>query len=238
MSCKSAPPLKARTCRVVVAVMLCAAVGCTSGKSDDWKFAGVWAPPWSERKPEPQIPARMVTSWTHTVLHRTGETPQRGFGGRMLFFGTQSDEPIRVAGQLVVYAFDESDRQPHETQPTRRYIYPVDQFARLESDTKLGASYSVWVPWDKVGGEQKHVSLIARFEPIGGTLLLGEQTRHLLPGSGGPTPVPDKYEVQLATHQAATPVKETATHAEVQTTSTPRSTMRTTAIPLPARRTK
>ena len=173
----------------------------------------------------------MVTSWTHTVLHRTGETPQRGFGGRLLFFGSESDEPIRVAGQLVVYAFDETDRQPHETHPTRRYIYPADQFARLESRTKLGASYSVWVPWDKVGGEQKHISLIARFEPTGGPLLLGEQTKHLLPGAGMPDTGPDKYNVQLASHQT-----ETATPtAETKPAPTASTEMKTTAIPLPKR---
>ena len=94
----------------------------------------------------------------------------------------EKDDPVRVEGQLVVYAFDETDRAPHETQPTRRYIFPKDEFARHESDSKLGASYSVWLPWDEAGGPSKKISLIARFEPEGGPIVLGEQTRHMLPG--------------------------------------------------------
>jgi hypothetical protein len=40
----------------------------------------------------------------------------------------------------------------------------------------------VWLPWDEVGGKVKQVSLIAKFEPHSGTYVMGEQTKHLLPG--------------------------------------------------------
>ena len=124
----------------------------------------------------------MVSTWADTVLHKAGEKPVRGFGGRLVFFGQESDEPVRVDGQLVVYAFDESGRELHDTQPTRKFVFPAEQFVRHESESKLGPSYSVWLPWDEVGGEQKNISLIARFEAKNGPLVMGEQTRHLLPG--------------------------------------------------------
>ena len=136
----------------------------------------------SSKPAPPEIPARIVSTWTDTVLQRTGKTPQRGFGGRLVFFTRDSEEPVRVDGQLVVYAFDETDRAPHETHPSRKYVFPRDEFARHESESQLGASYSVWLPWDEVGGNMKQISLIARFEPEGGNYVMGEQTKHLLPG--------------------------------------------------------
>ena len=103
----------------------------------------------------------------------------------MVFLDGELDDPVRVDGQLVIDANDETDRASHETHPTRRYVFPREQFARHESQSKLGPFYSVWMPWDEVGGSQKNLSLIARFEPHEGPLVLGEHTRHLLLGING-----------------------------------------------------
>lgn len=207
-------------------LIVAAAIGCAVDGTSDLKLPRVW-PTSDAETPPVKTPARIITSWTHTVLHRTGQKPQRGFGGRLLFFERGSDESVRVEGQLVIYAFDETNRSPHNTQPTRRYIYPPEQFARLESPSKLGPSYSVWMPWDEVGGEQKHISLIARFEPVDGPLVVGEQTRHFLPGAmTSPLPEASQPAVELATHEVEVVKVE-------QKIETPK--MRTTAIPVPRR---
>jgi hypothetical protein len=112
-----------------------------------------------DEKPEPQVPSRFVATWTETVLNTAGQKPLRGFGGRIAFFKQASDDPIRVDGQLVVYAFDETSRPSHETHPTRKYIFPADEVVRHESDSKVGTSYSFWLPWDEVGGSLRNISL-------------------------------------------------------------------------------
>ncbi|QDS98587.1 hypothetical protein HG15A2_18680 [Adhaeretor mobilis] len=165
-----------------------AATGCKSGKNDEWKFAQGWdvrkAVGMESDKPEPpQTPIRLVSSWTQAVHHSGGAQPKRGFGGRIVFFSRESDIPVRVEGQLVVYAFDETDRAEHETHPTKRFIFPPEQFVRHESTTKLGSAYSVWLPWDDVGGPRKNITLITRFEPADGALVIGEPTKNLLPGT-------------------------------------------------------
>jgi hypothetical protein len=164
---------------------LLASTGCRGPWSKDWKVSDMWsmdAAPWSDDEDQPQTPRRMVGTWTDTVLHQTGKTPQRGFGGRLIFYGEEADKPVLVDGQLVIYAFDETNRVPTDNKPTRRYVFPADQVARRMSKTKLGPSYSFWLPWDEVGGLQTDISLIARFEPKDGALVVGEQTRHILPG--------------------------------------------------------
>ena len=120
------------------------------------------------------------------MLHQGGKKPQRGFGGRLIFYGEDNEKPVLVDGQLVVYAFDESNREATDNKPTRRYVFPADQVARRMSKSELGPSYSFWLPWDEVGGPQTEISLIPRFEPKEGPIVIGEQTKHLLAGRNWP----------------------------------------------------
>jgi hypothetical protein len=139
--------------------------------------------PWplaSEDKP--QQPQRVTPIWTDTVLYHPDRPPERGFGGRLFFYGGQGDKPVKVDGTLVVYAFDEAGRDPSNTRPDRKYVFPKDVFDMHYSESAIGHSYSVWIPWDKVGGEQKQISLIVRFLPAQGAPVVSEMTKHLLPG--------------------------------------------------------
>jgi len=209
---------------------LIASAGCSTGKSASGKYAKSWdirraIGMQTDESTPPQVPTRLISTWEDTVLSKQGQKPQRGFGGRLVFFNRESDEAIRVDGQLIVYAFDEADAELKNTQPTRRYVFPREQFARHESPSQIGPAYSVWLPWSELGGEQKNVSLIARFEPNKGPLIAGEQTKHLLPGT---SPVlakskdeqaRAKNEIQLAQYSASESVK-------------PKERLTTTSIPL------
>src|SRR3972149_842389 len=170
---------------LIAAVLL--ATGCHSPWSKGWGFSDTFdlnkRIPWSDDGPREGTPIRVVDTWTDTVLHQTGKPAQRGFGGRLIFYDKQGDEPILVEGRLVVYAFDETGREITDNKPTRRYVFPADQLARHQSESELGASYSFWLPWDEVGGPQTEISLICRFEPNGGPTVVGEQTKHVLPGT-------------------------------------------------------
>jgi len=215
-------------------VTLAASAGCSTGKSANWKFAKTWnlrqaMGLQTDEPAPPQVPTRLVSTWEDTVLTRQGQKPQRGFGGRLVFFNRESDEAVRVEGQLIVYAFEEANAELKNAPPTRRYVFPREQFARHESPSQLGPAYSVWLPWSELGGEQKNISLIARFEPHHGTLIVGEQTKHLLPGTS-PVLVKSKNEpmspgngVRLAQYSATTDADKSVK---------PKKRLTTTSIPL------
>ncbi len=213
--------------------------GCAS-KGDSWKFAKSWdlrrAVGLKSNQPEPtQIPTRLVATWSDTVLYSQGKKPERGFGGRLTFFGRDSKDAVRVDGQLVVYAYDETDRESHETHPTRRFVFPREQFARHESESGVGASYSVWLPWDAIGGPRKTISLIARFEPHQGSLIVGEQTRHMLPGTTLAATQSDAADgnLRLVQHQGSEQNKPAVVTAGGQALSSTSTRRQTTSIPLP-----
>jgi hypothetical protein len=161
---------------------LLAAGGCSMPKASDFKPSKLFSLG-DDDEPEKGIPVRMVGTWTDTVLSQAGQKSQRGFGGRLMFYGKKEDKPILVEGQLVVYAFDETNRAVTDNKPTRRYVFPPDEVARRMSKSELGAGYSFWLPWDEVGGPQTEVSLACRFESKGGGVITSEQTRHRLPGT-------------------------------------------------------
>jgi len=161
-------------------VLLAAASGCAKL---DLKPAVPFSMPWEEK---PQVPDRVVAFWTDTILYQSNQPPIRGFGGRLMFYGPGSSKPIKVDGELVVYAFDEEGRDPTDVKPDRKYVFPAEQFAKHYSKSKLGHSYSVWIPWDEAGGPQKEISLIVRFVPKEGPVIVGEQSRQLLPGPSPP----------------------------------------------------
>ena len=125
-------------------------------------------------------PSRMTALWTHTVLNQAGRRSVRGFGGRIMFHSRETEKPVRVEGTLTIYAFDETERA--SSVPERKFVFTSEQFETHYSKSKLGHSYSIWLPWDEVGGELRRINLVARFEPTGGSLIMSEPSVQVLPG--------------------------------------------------------
>lgn len=183
------------------------------------------------------VPERVVATWSEAVLHQSG-SGTRGFGGRLFFYDRQSETPMRVDGQLVVYAFVEDNRAKTNNKPTKRYVFPPQQFAKHESISDVGASYSVWLPWDAAGGQQSEVSLIARFEPSqGGGLVVSDQARQRLPGK-------PRTETMIAEQANESRIEQTSFNTSVQVrdiapagsqAEPPKPRMTATTISLPGR---
>jgi len=81
--------------RPILLILLLPVLGCQTGNPDGSQSAQSWVPSWDIRKaigwrqeqPDaPAVPVRVESTWTDTVLHRTGKKPMRGFGGRLVFF--------------------------------------------------------------------------------------------------------------------------------------------------------
>ncbi len=226
-------------CLAVAAALVASGSGCTQ-----WKISEHDLFPW--RKDEPQVPTRVVAMWNPTVLNQTDRPSTRGFGGRLMFYGAKEDKSVMVEGTLVVYGFDETHSKKGEPRPQRKYVITRDQFARHYSKSAIGNSYSIWIPWDDAMGSPCKVSLIVRFIPKQGAVVIGEQTTLLLPGPG---PVPTETDAKLEPSQATTPasgqvlpnmVRQISHEAEIPRPLTGASPaemagqqIRTTTIPIP-----
>jgi hypothetical protein len=126
---------------------------------------------------------KIISVWQYTVLHQDGQPPVRGFGGRVWFYGKEGEKPVEVEGTLEVYAFDETNRDPTNITPDRKYVFTPEEFQKHHGENSLGHSYNFWLPWGDVNGPELEFSLIARFTPVDGSgTIVGEATRHELPG--------------------------------------------------------
>ena len=145
--------------------------------------------PWSGEDDEPTVPKSVTAMWTDTVMYKPGSPGTRGFGGRFHFFGDDTKTPVRVDGTLTVYVFS-AENESKSTMPEKKFVFMPEQIAQHCSESSLGPSYSFWLPWDAVGGPQRQLSLIARFEAGTGHAVLSTPAKVVLPGAelAGPPP--------------------------------------------------
>jgi hypothetical protein len=176
---------------------------------------GCKKPQWLYGKDEPRVPVKVVAMWKDTILYRA-EQPQsvRGFGGRLMFYADKSEKPVKVEGTLTVYAFDETHGMKDDPRPTRKYVFTPEQFTLHYSKSEIGHSYSVWLPWDAAANPPCKVSLIARFLPKKGSLVIGEQCLQLLPGPENLTPAPEPPQTS-GTLRSVNPVRPVSHEVEV-----------------------
>lgn len=169
----------------IASVIIPGVIGCSTFSTSDSNGQGsaLNRIPWFSKKdqpPEPYpSPVKLVATWTPDTLIQTGRTPTRGFGGRVYFFNEKS-RAVPVEGTLVVHGFDEHAGDP-ESQ-VKRFAFTPEQFTQHFSQSDLGASYSVWIPWDAAGGENRKISLVATFMTKEGKTVQGPPTTVLLPG--------------------------------------------------------
>ncbi|NLX94666.1 MAG: hypothetical protein GXY83_00680 [Rhodopirellula sp.] len=198
-------------CRIcpILGSLLLIGVGFTTGckpidlsPSQDW-FGG--------SDSDPRAPTSLTAVWSPAMLERTDGTRARGFGGRLMFYQAKSQNPVRVDGALIVYAYDEEAGNSADSRPSRKYVFTREQFATHYSKSDLGHSYSVWIPWDKMGGEARQVSLVVRFTPIDGSTIVSEPSKVTLPGN---TPLIEQqiHTESQPTRPAATGLVQPASH--------------------------
>ncbi len=182
-------------------LILSSLVGCQSVNKET--LTDTLFPPLTGSKKEPDIefgvPAKMAVIWRETAMSNPLGPGTRGFGGRVYFYDAQSD-PVRVDGELIVYAFDDSTpaSDMDSRVPDRKYVFRRSELQKHYSETDIGHSYSVWVPWDKVGGFRKTIALLPMFKPAKGSIVKSDQSIVLLPGK-----VPEDVNAQKAESPAA-----------------------------------
>jgi len=133
-----------------------------------------------EKEAEPAEPMTMVATWKGSVLETAGVN-SRGFGGRIFFYDA-ANNAVEAEGELTVYGFDDTKKKAGDSGADKKFVFRASEFQTHKSDNGLGASYSIWIPWEKVGGYRKTISLIPIFKTKDGKILKGGQAVNVLHG--------------------------------------------------------
>ncbi|QDU78597.1 hypothetical protein Pla110_03010 [Polystyrenella longa] len=137
--------------------------------------------PWETDDDEIRSPERLVAVWKDTIMNQRSQKGVRGFGGRVMFYDSQGAKPIRVAGDVVIYAFDNTGVDA-DAIPDRKFVFKADRLEEHYSKSALGHSYSFWLPWEEIGGEPRKISLLVRFEGEAGETVMSDPAMQSLPG--------------------------------------------------------
>lgn len=195
---------------VALLMLMSAGSGCTtftkgkgSKKDSPWESMKWW-------KKEYQTPTKMAVLWSPDLLTVAGQPPTRGFGGRIYFYNEKS-QTIPVEGELVVHGFDETVKKAtagQESLPDKRFRFTAEQFTEHFSESDLGASYSVWIPWDSNEHTLKELTLIPTFVSSKGQAVQGAPAKVILPGRIGTQPGPATPVQTVAFEQSSIPTVE------------------------------
>ncbi|MCA9194914.1 MAG: hypothetical protein KDB03_24250 [Planctomycetales bacterium] len=148
----------------------------SSSANSNWGISKLW-------KKEYEQPAKMVAVWTPDTYTVPGQPITRGFGGRIYFYNDRS-QAIAVEGELFVYGWEEKSilLGTPKAEADKTFGFTSEQFTEHYSPTDLGASYSVWIPWDEAGGIQKEITIIPVFKMADGRAVQGSPSKLVLEG--------------------------------------------------------
>ena len=158
--------------------------GCASFTETDTKKKKKDKSWYSFKKKEYQVPQAVNVTWAYDLLTVPGKPATRGFGGRFYFYNEKT-QAVPVDGELMVYGFDDTHGTSDSmdlNQATKRFKFTAEQLTSHFSESQLGASYSVWIPWDAAPGDQKKIMLIPTFIAKDGKLVRGAAATLNLPG--------------------------------------------------------
>ncbi len=157
-------------------------LGCSAWSPATPRTEKSWKPSTWFKK-EFQEPASVATIWKADTIAEPGQPGQRGFGARVYFYNERS-QAIPIEGDLVIHGFltTPSSRKSPNDQADKKFTFSEEQLASQYSPSDLGASYSIWVPWDTEGGFREEITLVATFKSKKGTVVQGAPSRLFLPG--------------------------------------------------------
>jgi hypothetical protein len=212
-------------------------LGCQAFKTKSMNPLEMFAKEKQEVEPEEQTPAvrpvKLVAVWKDATLTGSANAQAiRGFAGRVYFFDAK-EQPIKVNGEFVVYAFDDSVEAESKEAPNKKFVITAENLAQKHSTSEIGSSYSIWLPWDAVGGERKSISLVPMLRSTEGWVLRGEAANAVLPGKK-----PDRINERedFMKHFRQTVANNGVTPASFSTDEPSKGSvekMRTTSIALP-----
>ncbi len=188
--------------------LLLATSGCSTWNNKTPSTGNKMWPPTEWFKKEYQKPNSMAAIWSPDVLAMPGKLPTRGFGGRVYFYNELS-QAIPVDGEIIVHGYLTTPGVQVEAEKVtadKTFAFTAAQLKTHFSPSELGASYSIWIPWDAAEGLRQEVTLIPTFKSVDGHLVQGEPARLYLPGrKAGKDDLPSPRAQTVSYRSSSTP---------------------------------
>lgn len=182
----------------VLCLLGCGLAGCSSNMA--YKRIAAKNP---MAKNSAKVPTKMVDVWkTYTETSPDG-VAMRGIGGRIHFYDNSSKKrSVKVDGDLTVFVFDGNEKDPAHAKPLRQYKFTAETLQDHYSFKKpLGHGYDFFMAFDEIGGEEKTLCVMTRFDDrLDGALVMTRPMNTILQGSKPASGPENQIQEFLADH--------------------------------------
>ena len=119
-------------------------------------------------KNAPKTPVEIVDAWNSYAQATPDGKMIRGMAGRVHFFDDKKkNQAVKVDGNLTVFVFDAKEMDPARSKPLKVFRFRSDTLEQYYSyQTPLGHGYNLFLPMDEIGGEEKPLYMITRFDNV------------------------------------------------------------------------
>jgi hypothetical protein len=132
-----------------------------------------------------KTPIEIVDVWNPCVQTTPEGKIMRGMAGRVHFYDNpKKKQTIKVDGNLAVYVFDGNETDPAHTKPLKVFKFAAETLSEHYAKQKpLGHGYNFFLPMDEVGGEEKSLCILVRFDDtLDEMLVMSHPVNAVLPG--------------------------------------------------------
>lgn len=194
---------------VCALVMASLTVGCTT-----FHF------PFDKRIPKASAsdPAvQIVCLWQQADGRAPEGFPCQGFSGQILFLSSKHGTPVQVEGDVRIYLFDDHGTEEEQTLPLRQFDFDAGSWTVHLTQTSLGPSYSVFVPYVRRGVKDANCALRVRLKPKKGPVVFSDLSNMPLNGNRKPVrgeeakPISEEENDEIAAEAMAGSLRRTTT---------------------------
>ncbi|MBI5760601.1 MAG: hypothetical protein HZA46_18955 [Planctomycetales bacterium] len=165
---------------LLVALSLFSGCATTSGLFNSFSFEREF-PKASDKNPVTNI----MALWQPTTGTGLDGLTCRGFAGQIFFFSHQKQLPAEVNGTVRIYVFDDQGSEEDQVKPFHQFDFSPEAWKLQFCRTKLGPTYTIFVPYTRKGPHTAQCSLRIRYTPANGAPVSSDMVNVSLPGSGG-----------------------------------------------------
>ena len=114
------------------------------------------------RRPKPV--SRILCLWEAAEGQGLDEKPSRGFAGQIMFFSPGEPSPVKVNGIVRIYEYVDFDDSLSEHQPIHEFIFDDGGWNAHRTESTLGETYNVFLPYVLKDGRHNVCALRVEFE--------------------------------------------------------------------------
>ncbi len=113
-----------------------------------------------------KTPTKFVDVWNTYAQSTPDGKAMRGIAGRIHFYSdAQKKKAVKVDGDVTVFLFDGEEDDPAHAKPLKVYRFKSDALPKHYAFKKpLGHGYDFFLPFDELGGEEKKLCVMTRFD--------------------------------------------------------------------------